>query len=110
MATNLSTQADYLAILRSAIWSKHNCGATHVQTVPVHVKLEGEAVWNGEVEVFDVIFHPAAKRAYAWAQDDGTYSAKPRLTVVLELPPVRDALTAVQASIVTGAQSPRPDR
>ena len=37
------------------------------QTVPVHEIFRGATVWQGEVEVFDLIGHPKAMCAYAWS-------------------------------------------
>jgi hypothetical protein len=34
---------------------------------PVHETFQGQTVWAGEVEVFDLVGHPKAKRCYAWA-------------------------------------------
>ena len=45
---------------------------------------QGKTVWEGDVEVFDLIGHPKAKRCYAWAYDVETGS---RTLAVLELPP-----------------------
>jgi hypothetical protein len=56
-------------------------------------------MWQGDVEVFDLMQHPKARRAYAWARLHGEKDNESRFFVVLELPPVKDAQTAVQASI-----------
>jgi hypothetical protein len=34
-------------------------------------QFEGKTAWQGTVEVFDLIGHPKAKRAYAWTYRDG---------------------------------------
>jgi hypothetical protein len=68
--------------------------------VPVHEQFQGKTVWKGDVEVFDLLEHPKAKRAYAWAHLDGPKDEETRFVAVLELPPVKDAKTAVQASIM----------
>jgi hypothetical protein len=36
-----------------------------MSTVPVHEVFNGQTVWQGEVEVFDLHRHPKAKRAYS---------------------------------------------
>jgi hypothetical protein len=54
-------------------------------------------VWEGDVEVFNLIGHPKAKRGYAWAYNKETGSDT---IAVLELPPVISPKTAVQAAIV----------
>jgi len=39
---------------------------SNVESVPVKEVFEGQTAWQGTVEVFDLIGHPKAKRAYAW--------------------------------------------
>jgi hypothetical protein len=60
----------------------------------------GETVWQGDVEVFDLIGHPKAKRAYAWGHLDGAKDEQTRFVAVLEIPPVDSAQKAVQVQIV----------
>ena len=45
----------------------HKCGAHWLRTEPVHQTVRGKTVWRGEVEVFGLIGHPKAGRAYAWS-------------------------------------------
>lgn len=82
----------------------HSCGAVYLKTVHVHEVFQGKTVWNGEVEVFNLMQHPKARRAYAWAQIDDPKDDQTRFVVVLELPPVTDAKTAVQASIMADSK------
>lgn len=89
--------AKYQAALVKAFKDLHECGAKHVETVPVIERFQGKTVWEGEVEVFDLIDHPKASRGYAWAYDKAKGS---EIVAVLELPPVISPKTAVQASIV----------
>ena len=35
--------------------------------MPVHETSNGETVWAGEVQVFDLVKHSKAKRAYTWS-------------------------------------------
>ena len=42
-----------------------------VESVPVVERFEGQTAWQGTVEVFDLIGHPTAKRAYEWTYRDG---------------------------------------
>lgn len=89
--------AKYQAALVKAFRDLHGCEAKHVETVPVIERFHGNTVLEGEVEVFDIIGHPTAKRGYAWAYDKAKGS---EIVAVLELPPVISPRTAVQASIV----------
>ncbi len=92
------TRPEYLAHLVKAIKATHGCEARHVESVPVRETFKGKTVWEGDVEVFDLVGHPKAQRCYAWAYDTGTGS---RTLAVLELPPVISPITAVRAGIVT---------
>ncbi len=88
-----------LPALQDAIRHMHGCESRWVESVPVHEKThDGETVWEGEVQVFDLVGHPHAGRAYAWSY--ATEGTKRRFVAVLGLPPVVDAKSAVQASIV----------
>jgi len=89
----LNTQS-YLARLKVTIQQLYNCGAVHFTTVSVHEMLPDQTVWQGEVEVFNLINHPVAKHCYGWA-----YGKPEQFITVLELPPVTDAQTAVRVGI-----------
>jgi len=86
------------AALQEAIRHMHGCASTWVESVPVHETFNGEVVWDGEVQVYDLVGHPTAKRAYAWSH--ATEGTKRRFYAVLGISPIVDALTAVRASIV----------
>ena len=75
----------------------HWCMSKHVSTVPVHETLEGKTVWQGEVEVFDLIHHYKANRCYAWTYQDD--DGRTQYMVVLDLPPVNSAQYAVKSAI-----------
>lgn len=78
----------------------HKCSAVHVCTVPVHEKFNGQTVWEGVVEVFDLTGHPKAKRCYGWSHREGKDDQGERFVAVLEIPPVDSAVTAVRVQIV----------
>lgn len=75
----------------------HGCDSIHVETVEVIESFGGETVWEGTVEVFDLIDHPTAQRAYAWAYE--TDEGKLRYVAVLREPPVDSPEAAVRAAI-----------
>jgi hypothetical protein len=102
----VESKQDYLEKLSRAISRLHNCGAVHRETVPVHEIFEGQSVWKGEVEVFDLASHPKATRCYGWSCRDDVNDETERYVTVLELPPVTSPLTAVRASIMA-AKKPR---
>jgi hypothetical protein len=93
-------KTDYIAQLQVTVSQLHNCGALWRETVPVHEVFQGETVWQGDVEVFDLHDHPKAKRAYAWSHLDGEHDERTRFVTVLEIPPVNSAETAVRVQIV----------
>jgi hypothetical protein len=65
------------------------------------MKCFAATVWEGDVEVFELIGHPKAKRGYAWSHPTGERDKDERVIAVLEIPPVISARTAVQAAIVS---------
>ena len=85
--------------LQNAIRELHGTEATHVETVPVKETFQGQTVWEGDVEVFDLADHPKASRVYAWSHDTGD-SENPRQHItVLQIPPATTPLRAVQVAI-----------
>ena len=96
----MANKQDYIAKLQVAVSQLHNCGAVWRQTVPVHEVFQGQTVWQGDVEVFDLNGHPKAKHAYAWSHLDGKDDERMRFVAVLEIPPVDSAQRAVQVQIV----------
>ena len=87
-----------LPAIQDAVRHLHGCESTFVESVPIREEFQGQPVWVGEVQVLDLIGHPKAKRAYAWSY--ATTGTKRKFVAVLELDPVRDARTAVQAAMV----------
>lgn len=86
------------AALREAIRGLHGCASRWVESVPVHEVHDGRTVWQGGVQLFDLIGHPKATRAYAWSHE--TKGGKRRFVAVLHLPPVDSPQAAVRAAIV----------
>jgi len=85
--------------LKEAIRNLHGCEATWVESVPVKEEFEGQTVWEGTVQVFDLQAHPQATRCYAWshAADE---APKRRFVAVLHQGPVDSPQAAVRAAIV----------
>jgi hypothetical protein len=88
----------YIGKLQKTIWNLHGVKATHVESVPVKEQHEGKTVWDGVVEVFDLIGHPKTHRVYAWAHE--AESGKRRHVTVLHIPPAISPETAVRAAII----------
>ena len=97
---------DYLAEIIVAINTLHGCAVVHQSTVPVKEVFLGSTAWAGEVEVFELIGHPKAKKAYAWGYPKGN-GVGWEITTVLEIPPVTSPQTAVKASLAARAQQAR---
>lgn len=85
-----------------AIRHMHGCEGTFVESVPVRETFQGQVVWDGEVQVFDVTGHPKATRCYAWSH--AAEGSRRRFVVVLHAPPVDSPVAAVRASIVADAR------
>src|SRR5437867_8947190 len=84
--------------LKDAIRAMHGCESLHVESVPVKEAFEGQTAWEGNVEVFDLISHPKAKRAYAWSYRDGDQN---KTIAVLGILPVDSPQSAVKVAIAS---------
>jgi hypothetical protein len=85
---------DYIERLKQVILHLHKADASHVKSVPVHEVFQGQTVWQGMVEVFDLTGHPKAQRCYGWSQGEPE-----EFITVLELPPVDSAQAAVKVGV-----------
>jgi len=88
--------------LKDAIRATHGRESLHVESIPVKEVSEGQTAWEGTVEVFDLVGHPEAKRAYAWTHRDGDEN---KTVVVLQIPPVDSPQSAVKVVIASKARS-----
>ena len=91
---------DYIGELKKVIRQLHGCEAEHAETVPVKEVFQGQTVWEGEVEVFDLPESPEADRIYAWAHETDNADQPRRTVTVLHVPPVVSPELAVRASII----------
>jgi hypothetical protein len=91
---------NYIDELRDVIRKLHGAEATHVETVPITESHEGQTVWQGEVEVFNLHDHPKTSRVYAWTHETDDVDVPRRTVTVLHIPPVTSPRGAVQVSIV----------
>ncbi|PYK40422.1 MAG: hypothetical protein DME49_00515 [Verrucomicrobia bacterium] len=87
--------------LKDAIRETHGCESLHVESVPVKEVFEGQTAWEGTVEVFDLVGHEKAKRAYTWSYRDGDQN---KSIAVLEIPPVDSPQSAVKVAIASKAR------
>ena len=86
--------------LREVIQRLHGAEAKHVESVPVKEQHQGQTVWEGVVEVFDLVGHPKTHRVYAWAHETDDPKKPKRHVTVLHVPPVVSPQTAVRAAII----------
>lgn len=94
-----------LEVLKKAILDLHGCDSERVLSVPVHETYQGKVVWDGDVEVFLLIDHPPAKRAYAWSKDEFGETLH---VVILGIPPINSPVDAVRAAIIEEARQKIP--
>ena len=85
---------EYIERLQQVIFHLHKADSKWVESVPVHEVFLDKTLWEGDVEVFDLIGHPKAKRCYGW-----TYGEPEEFITILELPPVTDAQSAVKVGV-----------
>src|SRR5271170_2959339 len=83
--------------LKTIIHKLHGATATHRESVPVTETFNGQTVWDGIVEVFDLKGHPKTDTVYAWFHDTGK-DVQP--VTVLHIHPALTPLAAVRAFIV----------
>ena len=53
----------YIEELQQVIRNLHGCESQYVETVPVTETFQGETIWQGDVEVFEIRGHPTATHA-----------------------------------------------
>jgi predicted sulfurtransferase len=87
--------------LAKAVLDLHGGTAKWIESVPVKESFQGETVWDGTVQVFDLIGHPTASRCYAWSHITDEKSGKRKIFAVLHQAPVDSPQAAVRAAIVT---------
>jgi hypothetical protein len=85
--------------LQKAIFDLHGCKSTWVESVPVKEVFEGETVWEGVVQLFEIQGHPTANRCYAWSHGLDNSKGR-RFFAVLHVGAIDSPEKAVRASIV----------
>jgi hypothetical protein len=85
--------------LRAIINKLHGATATHRESVPVKEVWQGQTIWEGIVEVFDLEGHPKANAAYAWSHETNDPKNPKRHITVLHIPPAVSPLMAVRTAI-----------
>jgi hypothetical protein len=89
-----------ILILQAAIRQMHKCEAFHHKTVFLVERFQGNVIWQGDIEVFDLTGHPQATRCFAWLhQEEG---GGERSVVLLDKWPVNSPQMAVKFAIALG--------
>jgi hypothetical protein len=94
-------QPEKIKSLQRAIKAMHGCDSRYVESVPVKEVFNKLIAWQGTVEVFDLVGHDKAKRAYAWKYEEGK---EIKTIAVLEIPPVDSPQSAVKVAIAATAR------
>jgi hypothetical protein len=98
----MPNRLDYLAMLLGEIEGKYRCAAVHRESVAVYEVFDGDTIWKGRVEVFDLSGHDEANKCYAWAYREKEGSI--RFVTVLASHLVDSAQKAVCAAIFCDVQ------
>ena len=91
----------YIERLQRVIQRLHGADSKWLYSIPVLDTFEGEVVWEGTVERFELLNHPEAKYCYAWSDFD---PQQEHLDAFLQVPPVKTAKDAVRMHIVASAR------
>ncbi|MGH9746625.1 MAG: hypothetical protein ACRD59_11025 [Candidatus Acidiferrales bacterium] len=91
---------NHIEELRDVIRRLHGVESKYIESVPVKETFQGKTVWEGIVEVFELVGHPKAPMVYAWAHETDDAANPRRHVTVLHVHPVTSAVLAVRASIV----------
>jgi hypothetical protein len=78
----------------------HGVESRHIESVPIKETYKGQTVWEGVVEVFELIDHPSATKLYVWAHDTDGPEHPRRPVTVLHSHSIQSAHDAVRAAIV----------
>lgn len=90
----------YITELQDVIRRLHGVESEHVESVPVKETFQGKTVWEGIVEVFDLVGHPKAPKVYAWSHETDDPKRPRRHVTVLHIAPITSPEAAVRAHIV----------
>jgi hypothetical protein len=89
--------------IERAILNLHKCSVVWIESAQIKETFGDQTVWEGVVEVFDLVDHPSAKKCYAWSyEQEGT--KKRKYVAVLHQYPIKSPVDAVRAFIVSERQ------
>lgn len=89
--------------LQQAVERTYGCTAIPGKAMPVRKLVAGKTEWEGLVQVFELLGHPKAIRAYAWFSSEEENPGARAIETVLHTPQTSSARKAVHAAV-----APRP--
>ena len=92
-------------MLQQIISKVHGCESRHVESVHVLETFQGQTVWNGQVQVFELREPHEGRRCFAWGCVDEHPRKQRRYVTVLEAANVKSASQAVRASLTSDART-----
>ena len=92
--------SEYIDNLSRAITAMHKCRCSHFGSEEIEERHDGETVWQGKVEIFQLEGHPEANVAYGWGWTDDKEEIQ--YIGILNVPPIESAADAVKAAIASG--------
>ena len=93
----------YVQVLRELVQKRYGCPTRYAQTVAVKEEVNGQTVWAGNIEIFDLAGHAQARQCFAWGQKDA--EGRMQYVTSLKVPPVDTARHAVQAYLASQKNS-----
>lgn len=95
----MSDKEKHLDQLRAAIRQLHESDSRHLETVEVKETFRGKSVWEGKVEVFELLNHPKARVCYAWKYHDNEVNTE-RIAAIPGLRLIKSPADAVKTFIM----------
>ena len=95
---------EYIKRLQMIIQHLHGCDSRHVQSVPVREEFLGETIWEGDVEVFEIVDHPRATRCYAWGNKQSRLERGHNFIAVLGIAPIDSPAHAVKVALAADSK------
>jgi hypothetical protein len=85
---------EYIERLKMTVDHLHKGSACHLGTERVTETFQGQKLWSGDVESFELNGHPKAKRCYGWSQGEPE-----EFITILEMPPIKSTHDAVRMAL-----------
>ena len=96
---------EQVEILQQVIRNVHGCESRHLETIHVLEKFEGQIVWDGKVEIFELSDPFAGRKCFAWGCVEERPRKQRRYVTVLDAPNVTSAGQAVRASLISDSRT-----